>query len=92
MPKKDQPGQCEHIIQADLEKSGNTQGCEECEKTGSEWVHLRLCLACGHVGCCDASRNQHSTKHFKNTLHPVIKSFEPGESWKWCFMDEIFVE
>jgi uncharacterized UBP type Zn finger protein len=92
MSKNDQQGQCEDINKADLEKSGNTQGCEECEKTGSEWVHLRLCLACGHVGCCDASKNKHGTKHFKDTMHPVIKSFEPGESWKWCFVDEIFVE
>ena len=64
----------------------------KCEKTGSEWVHLRLCLTCGHVGCCDASKNKHGTKHFKDTIHPVIKSFEPGESWKWCFVDEIFAE
>ena len=62
------------------------------KKPGSEWVHLRLCLTCGHVGCCDASRNKHGTKHFKDTMHPVIKSFEPGESWKWCFVDEIFAE
>ena len=92
MSKNDQQGQCEHIVQADLKRSGNTQGCEECEKTGSEWVHLRLCLTCGNVGCCDASRNKHGTKHFKDTMHPVIKSYEPGESWKWCFVDEIFAE
>ncbi len=74
MPKGDQQDQCEHIAEADLEKSGNTEGCEECEKTGSDWVHLRLCLTCGHVGCCDASRNKHGTKHFKDTMHPAIRS------------------
>ena len=83
--------QCEHISDVDLDKKGNTKGCEECEKTGSTWVHLRLCLTCGHVGCCDSSRNKHGSKHFKSTMHPLIKSYEPGESWKWCFLDETFI-
>ncbi len=59
---------------------------------GSDWVHLRLCLTCGHVGCCDNSKNKHGTKHFKSTSHPVIKSYELGESWKWCYVDELFIE
>ena len=66
-----------------------TQGCEECLKLGSSWVHLRLCLTCGHVGCCDSSPNGHATKHFAHTTHPVIASFEPGERWAWCYVDQI---
>jgi hypothetical protein len=64
------------------------QGCEECLKTGAAWVHLRLCLSCGHVGCCDSSPGHHATRHFQNAGHPVIASFEPGERWAWCFVDE----
>jgi len=68
------------------------KGCEECLAAGSEWVHLRICLACGHVGCCDSSPGKHATKHFHATRHPVIKSFEPGESWGWCYVDEAMVD
>jgi uncharacterized UBP type Zn finger protein len=67
-------------------------GCEECLKIGSPWVHLRLCLACGHVGCCDNSPNRHATKHFHATAHPLIQSLEPGEDWAWCYVDELFME
>ena len=82
---------CGHIKNANENTKPNTpEGCEECLKTGDEWVHLRLCLECGHVGCCDNSKNKHATKHFHATEHPVIKSFEPGESWKWCYVDEVF--
>lgn len=63
-------------------------GCEECLASGSRWVHLRLCLACGHVGCCDSSPNRHATAHFHATQHPVVRSFQPGESWAWCYVDE----
>ena len=66
-------------------------GCEECLQMGSDWVHLRLCLSCGHVGCCDSSRNKHATKHFKSTMHPIIKSFEPGETWEWCYIDNVMI-
>ncbi len=66
-------------------------GCEECLQIGSEWVHLRLCLSCGHVGCCDNSPNKHATKHFKSTKHPIIRSFEPGETWEWCYVDNILI-
>jgi adenylate cyclase len=66
-------------------------GCEECLQMGSDWVHLRLCLSCGHVGCCDNSPNKHATKHFKSTKHPIIRSFEPGETWEWCYVDNILV-
>jgi adenylate cyclase len=67
-------------------------GCEECLQIGSDWVHLRLCLSCGHVGCCDNSPNKHATKHFKSTKHPVIRSFEPGETWEWCYVDNILLD
>jgi hypothetical protein len=64
------------------------EGCEECLKSGSSWVHLRLCLSCGHVGCCDDSPQRHATSHFHHVGHPVIASFEPGERWTWCYVDE----
>jgi uncharacterized UBP type Zn finger protein len=67
----------------------STDGCAECLAMGDTWVHLRLCLECGHVGCCDDSKNTHATKHFHATRHPIIRSLEPGELWKWCFIDEI---
>lgn len=66
--------------------------CEECIKTGDTWVHLRLCTECGHVGCCDSSKNKHATRHFHHTKHPVIRSIEAGESWTWCYVDEIMGE
>lgn len=66
-----------------------SEGCEECLKTGSQWVHLRLCLSCGHVGCCDSSPGRHATGHYQQIGHPVIASFEPGERWAWCYVDEI---
>jgi uncharacterized UBP type Zn finger protein len=65
-----------------------TPGCEECSKLGTRWVHLRLCLSCGHVGCCDSSPGRHATAHFHATSHPVMASFEPGERWAWCYVDE----
>lgn len=63
-------------------------GCKECLETGDPWVHLRLCLSCGHVGCCDDSPNRHATAHFHGTGHPVVKSYEPAEDWAWCFVDQ----
>ena len=67
-------------------------GCAECLRIGSAWVHLRLCLTCGHVGCCDSSKNKHATKHYHKTGHPVVQSFEPGESWRWCYAHRLFME
>lgn len=67
-------------------------GCEECLASGERWVHLRLCMECGHVGCCDDSPNKHASKHFHASQHPIMKSFEPGEDWGWCFVDQIYVE
>ncbi len=71
--------------------TASAAGCEDCLKTGDIWVHLRICLTCGHVGCCDSSKNKHATKHHHATGHPVIMSFEPGESWLWCYADEQFM-
>jgi len=70
----------------------NTKGCEECLKIGQAWVHLRMCMECGHVGCCDSSIGKHATKHFKATKHPIVRSIEPGESWYWCYIDELMFE
>jgi len=78
---------CSHLAEA-TEARPKTAGCEECLETGDSWVHLRLCETCGHVGCCDSSQNKHATKHFHATHHPVIKSFEPGEEWRYCYLDE----
>jgi hypothetical protein len=78
--------------QVNLGTEAKTKGCEECEKIGDNWVQLRLCLSREHVGCCDSSKNNLGTKHFKASGHPVIKSFEPAENWKWCYVDEIMKE
>ena len=67
-------------------------GCSDCLREGSRWVHLRECLDCGHVGCCDNSPRRHATGHFHATGHPVIQSFEPGERWVWCYVDEQLAE
>ncbi len=80
--------QCGHLDQVRAVKP-NTDGCEECLKSGDVWVHLRLCLICGHVGCCDSSINKHATKHFHATGHPLVQSLEPGEKWGWCYVDEM---
>ncbi len=70
----------------------HSAGCEDCLKIGDSWVHLRLCLTCGHVGCCDSSKNKHARQHFHTTRHPVIRSFEPGEDWMWCYVDQLLME
>ena len=80
---------CEHLGSADLSSWPRTpDGCEECLREGTQWVHLRLCLDCGHVGCCDSSPRRHASAHFSATDHPVVRSFETGEAWRWCFVDE----
>jgi hypothetical protein len=82
---------CTHLDQIkDVNPSAN--GCEECLKTGSWWVHLRICRICGHVGCCDQSPNKHATKHFHATGHPIMQSIEPGEDWYWCYVDKVVFE
>jgi len=70
----------------------SNEGCAECLAMGSDWVHLRLCLICGHVGCCDNSTNRHATRHFQETQHPVARSFEPDEDWAYCYVDHIFAD
>jgi uncharacterized UBP type Zn finger protein len=69
----------------------SAQGCEDCLRIGDRWVHLRLCLICGHVGCCDSSKNKHASAHFRAKRHPIVQSFEPGEDWRWCYVDEAYV-
>ena len=82
---------CPHLAQIKHVKA-KTDGCEECLKLGDDWVHLRLCMSCGHVGCGDDSKNKHATKHFHATKHPIIRSFEPGEEWGFCFVDNLMFE
>ena len=82
---------CEHTDQIREAVTPSAQGCEECLRMGATWVHLRECLTCGHIGCCDASPNKHATKHFHASGHPIIQSFEPGEDWRWCYVDNMAV-
>jgi hypothetical protein len=85
------PDTCTHLDSiVTIEASGN--GCVECLETGGHWVHLRRCTTCGHVGCCDNSPGRHGTAHFHSSGHPIIQSFEPGEDWYWCFVDEVAFE
>jgi len=80
---------CEHLFGV-REVVPNTDGCEDCLAIGGTWVHLRLCMACGHVGCCDQSPNRHATAHFRAALHPVIRALTPpGDRWLWCFVDQV---
>jgi Zn ribbon nucleic-acid-binding protein len=81
---------CTHLDQIHDVTPG-TQGCEECLQSGDRWVHLRECLTCGHVGCCDSSKNKHATKHFHATGHAIMQSFQPGESWRWCYVDAMMI-
>lgn len=82
---------CTHLATTE-NATARTKGCEECLELGDSWVHLRRCVHCGHVGCCDSSKNKHATKHFLTTQHPVVQSFEPGEAWRWCYVHELFAE
>ena len=82
---------CTHLNQVKNVKP-SAKGCEDCLKMGDTWVHLRMCLECGHVGCCDSSKNKHATKHFHGTKHPIMRSIEPGESWKWCYVDKVMMD
>jgi uncharacterized UBP type Zn finger protein len=81
---------CEHVGQI-RDVTPSADGCEECLASGDTWVHLRMCLICGHVGCSDSSKNKHATKHYHQTHHPVMQSAEPGENWRWCYVDETFI-
>jgi Na+/H+ antiporter len=89
-PPVDPNGACEHLrVACEFPPPVTPTGCEECLRDGSTWVHLRLCMTCGHVGCCDSSVEKHGTQHYAETGHPVMRSFEPGEAWRWCFVDEV---
>ena len=82
---------CQHLDQiAIVTPSG--EGCHACLEMGDSWVHLRLCMHCGHVGCCDNSKNKHATKHFRATNHPIIMSYERGETWGWCYVEQGFFD
>ena len=81
---------CDHIDTVS-QVLPQTLGCAECLRSGSWWVHLRLCRSCGHVGCCDDSPNRHATAHFRMTRHPIIEGYDPPEGWGWCFVDEVEV-
>lgn len=85
------PG-CPHVKDHEKKVTPHSRGCEDCLKIGDTWVHLRMCMECGHVGCCDSSKNRHARAHFHQTHHPIIRSIEPGEDWRWCYADEIYVE
>lgn len=72
--------------------TASSKGCEDCLKIGGRWVHLRMCMSCGHVGCCDSSPNKHATRHFHESVHPIVRSVEPGEDWGYCYVDDQFFE
>ncbi|MDQ2677033.1 MAG: UBP-type zinc finger domain-containing protein [Actinomycetota bacterium] len=81
---------CTHLDQIEVvETPAEVAGCEECLRTGSRWVHLRMCHTCGRIGCCDSSPNRHASAHAKEADHPLFRSAEPGEEWTWCAIDEV---
>ena len=81
---------CTHVGDVQLrELPCEVDGCEDCLRAGGKWLHLRICLTCGHVGCCDSSPNRHATAHHHETSHPIMRSLEPGEGWSWCYVDEV---
>lgn len=81
---------CQHIQQIQDVQS-TAVGCETCLELGDSWVNLRLCMTCGHVGCCESSKNQHALKHHQTTGHPIVRSYELNEEWMWCYVDELYV-
>jgi uncharacterized UBP type Zn finger protein len=87
MPEKT----CDHLSQAVEGVAPSDEGCSECLDSGGQWVHLRMCMVCGHVGCCDSSSGKHATRHFVETGHNVMQSFEPGETWGWCYEHERYL-
>ena len=79
---------CPHASEIEAVSPSSPDSCLSCVELGDTWVHLRICLVCGHVGCCDNSKNRHATRHFHATSHPVIQSYEPGEAWRYCYIDD----
>jgi len=81
---------CTHLDQIEIDRlPAAVDGCEDCLRDGGKWLHLRLCLICGHVGCCDDSPNRHATAHYHASGHPLIRSLEPDEQWSWCYIDDV---
>jgi uncharacterized UBP type Zn finger protein len=83
---------CPHLVASALRDDLPAYECPECVAVGDRWVHLRICLTCGHVGCCDSSKNRHATAHFRASGHPVVQPMEPGERWLWCYQDRAFAQ
>ena len=83
---------CAHLNAITTVKHAKKRECEECVKTGDRWVHLRVCLTCGKVGCCDSSPNKHASRHGAEAGHPIVRSAEPGETWCWCYVDDVPLE
>jgi hypothetical protein len=82
--------QCTHLDHVHVTHlPESVDGCQDCLATGGKWLHLRICLECGHVGCCDDSPNRHATAHATGDSHPIIRSLEPGEEWSWCYVDQV---
>ncbi len=80
---------CSHLNSIKV-TSTNIDVCEDCLKLGDSWIHLRMCVTCGHVGCCDSSKNKHAKKHFAAIGHPLVRSIEYGENWLWCYADQVY--
>lgn len=82
---------CSHLGEVADVSPSTSEGCEDCLREGTQWVHLRECLECGHVGCCDNSPMRHATAHYASSHHPIMRSFEPNEDWAWCYVDDLFL-
>jgi uncharacterized UBP type Zn finger protein len=80
---------CTHLDRIQVAPPDSVEGCEDCLRIGGRWVHLRVCLTCGHVGCCDSSQNKHASAHAREADHPIVRSAQPGETWCWCYLDEV---
>jgi uncharacterized UBP type Zn finger protein len=89
--KKESKIECSHKDQIHEVTPSAPDACEDCLKTGDEWVKVRLCLTCGHTGCCDSSKNTHARKHFESTGHPIIDSYQPQGEWQWCYVDNMYL-
>jgi uncharacterized UBP type Zn finger protein len=83
---------CTHLDQITITPPSEVAGCEDCMAIGARWLHLRVCLTCGHVGCCDSSPNKHASAHAASAAHPIVRSAEPGETWCWCYVDNVAFE
>jgi uncharacterized UBP type Zn finger protein len=83
---------CTHLDQIEVpELPASLAGCEDCLASGDRWVHLRMCMTCGKIGCCDSSPNKHATKHANTSGHPIVRSAERGEDWSWCYVDQVLI-